>query len=76
MGLKVVIEDLEVTYREPIQINTDASAAIGVGSQLGTCNVRNIEVIQLRLQDAAQWGGKSAKGKDKGGFGRRLDSGS
>ena len=51
IGLRGLADDLGVTYKGPIQINTDASAAIGIGSRLGTGKVRHIEVNQLWLQD-------------------------
>ena len=51
LGLRGLADDLGVTYKGPIQINTDASAAVGIGSRLGTGKVRHIEVNQLWLQD-------------------------
>ena len=51
MGLKAIMDDLGVSLKGPIQINTDASAAIGIGSRLGLGKVRHIEVNQLWLQD-------------------------
>ena len=51
IGLRGIADDLGVIYKGPIQINTDASAAIGIGSRLGTGKVRHIEVNQLWLQD-------------------------
>ena len=51
IGLRGLADDLGVTYKGPIQINTDASAAIGIGSRLGTGKVTHIEVNQLWLQD-------------------------
>ena len=36
---------------EPMQINTDASAAIRIGNKLGIGKVAHIEVNQLWLQD-------------------------
>ena len=39
-----------------MQIDTDASAEIGIGSRHGTGNVRHIEVNQLWLQDKAYRG--------------------
>ena len=51
MGLRAIAEDMGVSLRAPIQINTDASAAIGIGSRLGLGKVRHIEVNQLWLQD-------------------------
>ena len=35
IGLKAIAEDIGVSYMVPIQINADASAAIGIGSRLG-----------------------------------------
>ena len=51
LGLKAIAEDVGVSLQAPIQINTDASAAIGIGSRLGLGKVRHIEVNQLWLQD-------------------------
>ena len=51
VGLRGIADDLGVKYKGPIQINTNASAAIGIGSRLGTGKVRHIEVNQLWLQD-------------------------
>ena len=56
MGLKAIIEDLGVSYKEPIHINTDISAAIGIGSRLGISKARHIEVKQLWLQDSVYYG--------------------
>ena len=42
MGLKLT---------EPIKINSDASAAIGISNRIGTGKVRHIEVTQLWLQE-------------------------
>ena len=51
MGLKAIGDDLGVTYAGPIQINADASAAIGIGSHLGIGKVRHVEVTQVWLQE-------------------------
>ena len=51
MGLRAIAEDVGVSFDGPIQINADASAAIGIGSRLGIGKVRHIEVNQLWLQD-------------------------
>ena len=51
MGLKAIAVDLGVTYEGPIQINADASAAIGMASRLGLGKVRHIEVTQLWIQE-------------------------
>ena len=51
LGLKAIAKDIGISFDKPIQINTDASAAIGIGSRLGLGKVRHIEVNQLWLQD-------------------------
>ena len=51
IGPRGLADDLGVTYKGPIQINTDASAALGIGSRLGIGKVTHIEVNQLSLQD-------------------------
>ena len=51
IGLRAIMDDLGVSLKRPIEINTDASAAIGIGSRLGIGKVRHIEVNQLWLQD-------------------------
>ena len=51
MGLKAIAVDLGVIYEGPIQINADASAAIGMASRLGLGKVRHIEVTQLWIQE-------------------------
>ena len=35
----------------PIELNSDASAAVGIGNRIGTGKVRHIEVTQLWLQN-------------------------
>ena len=50
-GLKGTADDLGVPCREAIQIDTDSTTAISIGSRLGTGQVRHIEVNQLWLQD-------------------------
>ena len=54
----------EYSFVKPIQTNTDASAAIGIGSRLGIGKVRHIEVNQLWLQDKV-YNGKVALNKVK-----------
>ena len=51
MGLKAIAVDLGVAYEGPIQINADASAAIGMASRLGLGKVRHIEVTELWIQE-------------------------
>ena len=35
LGLRAIAKDIGISFVKPIQINTDASAAIGIGSRLG-----------------------------------------
>ena len=51
MGVRAIAGDIGVSFVKPIQINTDASAAIGIGSRLGIGKVRHTEVKQLWLND-------------------------
>ena len=51
LGIKALSSDLGVTYLSPINVNTDASAAIGIASRIGLGKVRHIEVNQLWLQE-------------------------
>ena len=46
LGLRAVAEDIGVSFAGPMKTNTDASAAIGIGSRLGLGKVRQIEVNQ------------------------------
>ena len=50
LGLKVIADDIGVSFAGPIQINTDASAEIGIGSRLGIGKMRHIEIRDLWLQ--------------------------
>ncbi len=56
MGLKAIAEDIGAKFAGPIQINADASAAIGIGSRLGVGKVRHIEVNQLWIQEKVREG--------------------
>ncbi len=51
LGIKALSEDLGRQYEVPIEIKTDASAAIGIANRIGVGKVRHIEVNQLWLQD-------------------------
>ena len=51
IGMRHLLCDLGYTRIEKVQILTDASAAIGIGSRRGIGKVRHIEVNQLWLQD-------------------------
>ena len=51
LGIKALSEDLGRQYEGPIEIKTDASAAIGIANRIGVGKVRHIEVNQLWLQD-------------------------
>ena len=50
LGSKAILEDLGVHLNEPIEIKTDASAAIGIACRVGIGKIRHIEVNQLWLQ--------------------------
>ena len=50
IGSKAILEDLGVHLSEPIEIKTDASAAIGIACRVGVGKIRHIEVNQLWLQ--------------------------
>ena len=54
-GMAALAADLGTPLEEPMQLNTDASAAIGIGSRLGLGKVRHIEVNQLWLQEKSMY---------------------
>ena len=56
MGIESLLKDLGVDDLDKIDIKTDASAAIGIGSRIGIGKVRHIEVNQLWLQDKVAMG--------------------
>ena len=51
LGIKALSSDLGVTYESPIDVKSDASAAIGIANRVGVGKVRHIEVNQLWLQE-------------------------
>jgi hypothetical protein len=51
LGVKAIAMDMGMEFKKPIVLNSDASAAIGIGSRIGSGKVRHIEVNQLWLQD-------------------------
>ena len=51
LGTRSLLEDLLVSPEEPIEIKSDASAAIGIANRVGAGKVRHIEVNQLWLQE-------------------------
>ena len=56
MGIVSLCEDLGVTFGKPIEVKTDASAAIGIASRIGLGKIRHIEVSQLWLQEKVKNG--------------------
>ena len=56
MGIVSLCEDLGVTFGKPIEVKTDASAAIGIASRIGLGKIRHIEVSQLWLQEKVRTG--------------------
>ena len=51
LGLKALANDMGIEFEEPIVMNSDASAAIGISNRIGSGKVRHIEVTQLWLQE-------------------------
>ena len=51
MDFKRLLKDLGVEDLNLIEIKSDASAAVGIGSRIGIGKVRHIEVNQLWLQE-------------------------
>ena len=45
------MKELGVDLGNPIELNSDASAAIGISNRIGSGKVRHIEVTQLWLQE-------------------------
>ena len=50
-GVQSLCADLGVIYIDPIELKSDASAAIGICNRIGLGKVRHIEVNQLWLQE-------------------------
>jgi len=51
LGVQSLCVDLGVVNGTPIELKTDASAAIGISNRIGLGKVRHIEVNQLWLQE-------------------------
>ena len=51
MGTRTLMGDLGISGLGPIEIKSDASAAIGIGTRVGIGKVRHIEVTQLWVQE-------------------------
>ena len=51
MGAKAMLMDFGVDIKEPIDVMSDASAAIGIAQRRGMGKVRHIETNQLWLQE-------------------------
>jgi hypothetical protein len=56
IGTKAMLLDLGVTIEEPIEVKSDASAAIGIAQRRGMGKVRHIETNQLWLQERVATG--------------------
>ena len=50
IGVQSLANELGIHLQGPIEINSDASAAIGISNRVGSGKVRHIEVTQLWLQ--------------------------
>ena len=51
LGIKNLTLEMGIRFEGPIELNSDASAAIGISSRIGSGKVRHIEVTQLWLQE-------------------------
>ena len=51
LGMLAIANDMGIEFETPIELNSDASAAIGISNRIGSGKVRHIEVTQLWLQD-------------------------
>ena len=51
IGIESLMKELGIDLGNPIELNSDASAAIGISNRIGSGKVRHIEVTQLWLQE-------------------------
>ena len=51
LGIEALMQELGINLSNPIKLNSDASAAIGISNRIGSGKVRHIEVTQLWLQE-------------------------
>ena len=49
--MQSIAREMGIEFDNPIELNSDASAAIGISNRVGSGKVRHIEVTQLWLQD-------------------------
>ena len=49
--IKALAQGMGMEFEKPIELNSDASTAIGIGDRMGAGRVRHIEVTQSWLQD-------------------------
>ena len=56
LGVQSLCSDLGVVNNRPIELKSDASAAIGICNRIGLGKVRHIEVNQLWLQEKVAQG--------------------
>ena len=56
IGITALAEDMGVTLEKPIEVRTDASAAVGIANRIGAGKVRHIEVNQLWVQEKVATG--------------------
>ena len=54
-GVQAFMQEMGVHLEGAIELNSDASAAIGISNRVGSGKVRHIEVTQLWLQDQVKW---------------------
>ena len=51
LGVQAIANELGIEFEGAIELNSDASAAIGISNRVGSGKIRHIEVTQLWLQD-------------------------
>ena len=51
IGVSAIMSEMGIRFDKPIELNSDASAAIGISNRVGSGKIRHIEVTQLWLQD-------------------------
>jgi len=56
LGIQSLMRELGIHMENPIELKSDASAAIGISNRIGSGKIRHIEVTQLWLQEKVSSG--------------------
>ena len=56
IGVQTLMQEMGIHLEGAVELNSDASAAIGISNRIGSGKVRHIEVTQLWLQDKVSSG--------------------